>query len=117
MIIGSCASSPSRKNPKTVSPGDTLRDLPRLALPEPAWGDSSTCAQGRSLFGNSVSFGGWYPKILTFNLHPQADPDCFNWSPWASSGATCPIHQRNPSLPIKLVFIKLFSIIFYLPYL
>ena len=30
IITGSCASSPSKKNPKTLSPGDILNDLERF---------------------------------------------------------------------------------------
>ena len=57
-ITGCCATSPSRKNPRTVSPGDILIGLLRPALPEPDSGDINTCAQGKSLLGNSTSSAG-----------------------------------------------------------
>ena len=57
-MTGCCATSPSRKNPRTVSPGDIFGGLPLPALPEPASGDFNTCAQGNSSFFNSISSSG-----------------------------------------------------------
>ena len=110
IITGCCASSPSIKKPNTLSPGKILIGLPLLPRPEPLSGDKRTCAQGSCSFVNSRSSSGWYPKILTFTLFPQPFP--LNCEPCASSGATCPTHQRKPSLPKKLLLIKLFSIMF-----
>ena len=42
-ITGCCATSPSRKNPRTVSPGDILIGLLLPALPEPDSGDIINC--------------------------------------------------------------------------
>ena len=42
----------------TVSPGETLTDLPRFAFPDPPCGDSKICAQGKFSFGNSVISAG-----------------------------------------------------------
>ena len=57
-ITGCCALSPSRKNPRTVSPGEIFGGFPLPALPEPASGDFNTCAQGNSSFFSSISFSG-----------------------------------------------------------
>ena len=57
-ITGCCALSPSRKNPRTVSPGDIFGGFPLPALPEPDSGDFNTCAQGSSSFFNSTSSSG-----------------------------------------------------------
>ena len=103
-MTGNWASSPSKKNPRTVSPGATRIDLARFAFPEPHCGDNKICAQGKSSSLSSTVFWGWYPIIRTLILHPQVLPIWLSWSPCASSDATWPIHQRNPSLPIKLLF-------------
>ena len=108
-ITGCCALSPSRKNPSTLSPGDILVGLLLPAAPDPASGDTNTCAQGNSSFFNSISSSGWYPRILTLNLFPHPPPSICD--AWTSSGAIWPIHHLNPSLPKKLLCIKLFSII------
>ena len=57
-MTGCCAVSPSKKKPKTVSPGDILMGLLRPALPEPDSGDINTCAYGNSSFFNSISLSG-----------------------------------------------------------
>ena len=110
IITGCWASSPSMKNPKTLSPGNNLIDLLLLPLPEPDSGESNTCAQGNCSLVNSTSLSGWYPNIRTLIRFPQPAP--FICLPCASSGAIWPTHHLNPSLPKKLLFKILFSIIF-----
>ena len=54
VITGNCASSPSKKNPVTLSPGDNDIVDALLPLPDPAVTGNNTCAQGRSLSFNST---------------------------------------------------------------
>ena len=111
IITGNCPSSPSKKKPSAISPCWTLNDFDLPPFPVPPWVDKRQCAQGKSSFDNSSSSRGWYPRIRTFTLAPQALSTCSIWCCWTSFGATCPIHQRNPSFPIKFDLNKL-SIIF-----
>ena len=101
IITGVCALSVSKKNPKTTSPGDTFTLVTLFDAPVPEVVGSKHCAQGKSSSGSSVSKG-WYPMMRTLNLFPHPAP--LICPPWAFSGGICPIHQRNPSLPKKLVF-------------
>ena len=52
---GNCASSPSRKNPSTVSPCDNFMVFDLLPPPEPSVAPSITCAQGNSSLESSSS--------------------------------------------------------------
>ena len=58
-ITGCCAVSPSKKNPRTLSPGKIWVGFPLPALPEPPSGDFKICAQGKSSFLSSTSLSGW----------------------------------------------------------
>ena len=55
IMQGSCALSPSKKNPNTVSACSILGVFALLQAPDPSVTPRRTCAQGRSSFGNSSS--------------------------------------------------------------
>ena len=57
-ITGCCASSPSKKNPTTTSPGAIRIGLLLPALPEPAVTGIITVAQGKSSSLSSTVFWG-----------------------------------------------------------
>jgi len=57
-MTGTCPLSPSRKNPKTLSPGAILADVALLAAPDPSVTPSKAIAQGRSSsFNSAVLYG------------------------------------------------------------
>ena len=57
MIAGTWASSPSKKNPNTISPGSMYIDCAEFFAPVPAVGGHNTIAKGKSLSGNFFSSG------------------------------------------------------------
>ena len=109
MIHGCWASSPSRKNPNTKLPPTIFEFVQAPAVPPPAVTGYITVANGSSLSGSSSLTAVWYPIMRTLYLSPNpfisALSATFEPSPklffQVSSGATCPIHQTNPSLPTK----------------
>ena len=68
ITTGCCPSSPSAKNPMTVSDPLGLKLTPVPPSPTPIFNGINTWAQGRSSSLTILAASGWCPIILTFTL-------------------------------------------------